>query len=75
MTETRATWDVIDRGKVPVEALEIDYDCPICGRTARLPVVGMAIAMGGGGVIFDRGEHEVPALIRCRHCRRSFEKG
>ena len=71
---TRATWDVIDRGAVPLTGTnDIEFDCPGCGREALLPVLGLALAQTAAGVVFDVGEHAMPREIRCRHCRRHFE--
>ncbi len=71
---TRATWDVIDRGDVPLQAQEMEYDCPGCGRAALIPILGLPIAqMSGGGIVFDPGPRAMPRLIRCRHCRRRYE--
>jgi hypothetical protein len=67
------TWKVIDYGSVPVDSPTFEYDCPGCGHSAQLPVVGMPIAQfSGGGVVFDPGPHELPKQIKCRKCRRVF---
>lgn len=51
------------------------YDCPRCGRSALLPVLGRPLAqLGGGGIVFDTdGEYAMPRVIQCRKCRRRFE--
>lgn len=70
----KRTWDVVVWGNVPREGhATTPYDCPKCGREAALPVVGVVSAQtAAGGVLFEPGEHAVPAVIRCRGCRQLF---
>ena len=70
-----ATWDVLDFGAVPRDTGRlIPYSCPRCGHEATLPVKGLPLAqLAGGGVVFEPGDHALPARIRCRRCRRQFE--
>lgn len=70
----RKTWDVLDRGEVPVPpTTSIEYPCARCGNEAELPVKGQPIAMlQDGGVIFDSEDYALPREIRCRKCRRVF---
>ena len=70
---TNVTWNIIDRGDVPIgEAPVIEYDCPRCGAPALLPVRGLALAQVGDGVVFEPGVRAMPKIIRCRECRRDF---
>ena len=72
---TRATWKIVDYGKVPIGAPMVEFDCPRCGRVALLPVVGVPLAqLHDGGIVFDIGQHAIPAQIQCRRCRRLFEE-
>lgn len=70
---TRATWKVIDRGEVPDDAPLVLFDCPKCAYEAWLPMVGVALAQLRGGIVFDGGDHAMPRVIQCRHCRRRFD--
>lgn len=68
------TWKIIDRGKVPDPAPNTAMlTCLGCGDEAALPVVGVAIAQIGQGLVFDSGNRILPPVIRCRNCRRRFE--
>jgi hypothetical protein len=69
----KATWKIIDRGKVPKIARQIDLHCCECGHDALIPVVGLAMAQVGQGIVFDIGGHAIPPVIQCRKCRRVFE--
>lgn len=66
------TWKILDRGKVPKNALTVTYDCPHCGHEAELPVKGRALAqIAGGGIVFDNDQKgEIPPTVQCRKCRR-----
>ena len=69
-----ATWKILDFGRVPTAgAQEIEFDCPNCGRPAKLPILGRAMAQLQSGLVFDTGPREMPAAIQCRSCRRRFE--
>ncbi len=68
----RATWKIIDRGKVPAIASHVDYSCE-CGHEAKLPIMGLPMAQIGMGIVFDIGGSAMPKLIQCRKCRRQFE--
>ena len=71
---TRATWKILQRGRVQLDAPMVPYDCPRCGYEALLPILGMPLAqLSEGGIVFDTGDHAMPAEIQCRHCRRRFE--
>ena len=65
------TWKVLDWGRVPPDTpTAVPLTCQ-CGREAHLPVLGRAIAqLAGGGIIFDPGDHAIPATVQCRHCLR-----
>ena len=70
---TRATWNILDHGKVTGPGVHvIVYNCPGCGHEAKLPVLGLALAQCGGGILFDIGTYAMPTAIRCRQCRRAF---
>lgn len=70
----KATWKVIDRGRVPeFAANSVEFSCPGCGWEASLPVLGTPLAQLHSGIVFDRGEHAMPRVIKCRKCRRRFE--
>lgn len=79
-----ATWEVLDRGDVPeLDSLDVpdglgahlvEYDCPHCGAAANLPVVGRPLAQLGDGIAFDIGRYALPRLIRCRMCRKRYER-
>ena len=69
----KATWKIIDRGSVPKISNHIEYHCCDCGHDADLPVLGLARAQIGQGVVFDIGKRAVPKIIQCRKCRRRFE--
>jgi len=60
-------------GKVPDSANEIEFDCPNCGHTALLPVLGFPLAQTDHGIIFN-GEYSAPSSIECRICRKRFEQ-
>jgi len=72
LTVRKATWKIIDRGKVPELATHVDYTCE-CGHEAQMPVMGLPMAQIGNGIVFDLGGHAMPRLIQCRKCRRKFE--
>lgn len=70
------TWNVLERG-FPEGAKErtIEFICQGCGYTAEMPVVGTALCQTPGGIVFDTDARGyVPKLIRCRRCRRQFER-
>lgn len=70
----KPTWKVIDRGNVPDPAPNhVMYTCIHCMREAELPVVGVALAQIGAGLVFDTSNHAMPRVIRCRKCRRTYE--
>lgn len=69
-------WRIVDRGDVPDPPTQkIPFDCPHCGHTAELPVLGLPLAQNAGGVVFDTApsESSMPAVIECRKCRKKFE--
>ena len=70
-----STWAVLDRGNVPegLPSHDVEYECPSCGNEAELPVLGLPIAQIGRGLVFDLGGHEMPRVIRCRICRKTYE--
>lgn len=68
----RATWKIIDRGKVPERSMHVDYMCE-CGHEAQMPIMGLPMAQIGMGIVFDIGGHAMPKIIQCRKCRRQFE--
>ena len=70
---TKATWRVVDYGRVPTDAETMDFQCPGCGHIAQLPVLGIPLAELTCGVVFDHGDHALPQVIACRKCRRQFE--
>ncbi len=69
----KATWKIIDRGRVPEISPHVELTCLSCGHEAELPVLGLAIAQLDFGIVFDIGDHAMPAEIQCRKCRRKFE--
>jgi hypothetical protein len=69
----KATWKILDRGRVPVICSHVEYMCLGCGREAELPVLGLPMAQIGQGIVFDIGDHAMPKRIECRKCRRRFE--
>lgn len=68
------TWDVIDLGDVPENSPTIEFSCPNCGVEAELPYTGLPMAQVGAAIVFDVGGHEIPKKIKCRYCRRLFER-
>lgn len=67
------TWKVLDYGQVPADSPTVLYTCK-CGTEAALPVVGMPIAQFGMGLVFDNQcKGHLPAIIKCRKCRRIFQ--
>jgi|GEM_PF-2435020 len=70
----KKTWKILDRGKVPVLAQNIEYHCE-CGVDAMLPVTGSAIAQVNKTLVFDVGSFSCPAKIQCRSCGRVLECG
>jgi hypothetical protein len=68
-----ATWKILNFGRVPAGSQEIEFDCPNCGRSAKLPILGRPLAQLAGGIVFDNDHHAMPAEIQCRSCRRRFE--
>jgi predicted RNA-binding Zn-ribbon protein involved in translation (DUF1610 family) len=69
-------WGIVDRGKVPDPPdCVIDFTCQHCGNEAGLPVAGLAIAQIASGVVFDSPAHAMPAVIRCKKCRKLFKLG
>lgn len=76
---TRAEWTVLDFGAVEVDRPSfqlIPYPCPGCGREAWMPINGIALVItSDGGMILEPvdGDRALPAKIRCRKCRRTFE--
>ena len=69
-----ATWKILDFGRVPTAgAHEVEFDCPSCGRAAKLPVLGRPLAQLRAGIVFDTDTHAMPSTIQCRSCRRRFE--
>jgi hypothetical protein len=69
----KATWKIIDRGTVPEITQHVDFTCQ-CGHDAKLPVLGLAMAQIGMGIVFDVGKFAMPKIIQCRKCRRQFIK-
>ena len=70
----KPTWKVVNRGRVPALAPNhAMYTCLGCMHEASLPVVGVAIAQIGQGLIFDPGDHAAPRTVQCRKCRRNYE--
>lgn len=69
----KATWKIIDRGKVPEIARKVSFHCCNCEHDAELPVSGLAVAQIGQGLVFDIGGYAVPLIIQCRKCRRTYE--
>ena len=67
------TWKILDRGEVPEPATKALMTCVSCGTEASIPVVGMAIAQVGQGLVFDRGTYHMPHVIQCRTCRKVME--
>lgn len=71
-----AEWRIIDRGRVPdPPSCVIQFSCPNCGHEADLPVLGLPMAHLQSGVVFDLGDHAMPAEIRCKKCRKHFASG
>ncbi len=71
---TAATWKIIEPGRVPEKGVTVvPFACHGCGHEAELPVLGMPLAQFSGGIVFDVGDHAMPRVIECRHCRRRFE--
>ena len=68
-----SSWRVLDYGEVPMTARTVDYVCLGCGHEAVLPVLGLAIAQIGQGLVFDSGGYAMPKVIQCRRCRRQYE--
>jgi hypothetical protein len=68
----KATWKIIDRGRVPELSAHVDYTCE-CGHEAQMPVLGLPMAQIGTGIVFDIGKHAMPKIIQCRKCRRQYE--
>jgi predicted RNA-binding Zn-ribbon protein involved in translation (DUF1610 family) len=68
-----ADWIVIDRGRVPVGARRVEFTCVDCGHEALLPVLGLPIAQIENGIVFDPGDHGMPAAIECPACGRKLE--
>jgi hypothetical protein len=69
----KATWKIIDRGKVPALSRTIEFTCTTCGHDAQLPILGLAMAQIEMGIVFDIGIHAMPRLIQCRKCRKQYE--
>ena len=64
----------MDRGDVPIAASTAELTCTACGLVATVPVVGIASAQVGQGLVFDTGEYATPKRIQCRNCRKIFER-
>ena len=67
-------WRILDYGKVPQDARKLDFTCPHCERDSALPHVGTPMAQIGAGIVFNPGEHAMPAKIQCPYCRRKFSQ-
>lgn len=61
-------WIILDRGRVPSDARTVEFTCLGCLAEADLPVLGCAIAQLGSGIVFDPGDHAMPAQIECPSC-------
>lgn len=71
-----ANWRVIRYGAEfdRKSARPISLTCLACGHDADVPVVGLAIAQLGQGLVFDVGPQDVPQEIQCPRCRNVLEK-
>ena len=68
-----ATWKILKYGAVPPDSRTIDFECPHCGHTAELPVIGTPIAQFDGGIVFDNDQTGVlPESVQCRKCRQKL---
>lgn len=67
-------WRVIDFGEVDQKcARRTEYTCLKCGNDSELLVIGNPIAQIGEALVFDVGDHAIPKVIECPHCRRRME--
>jgi hypothetical protein len=71
-----AAWRIIEEDAPPSGWTgSVMFTCPKCGHDARLPVQGSALAqLREGDLVFDVGDHAIPKIIQCRHCRKRFER-
>jgi hypothetical protein len=73
--ETLANWRVLRYGADfdRNSARMVSLTCLGCGHDADLPVVGLAIAQIGQGLVFDIGPRDTPKEIQCPRCRKILE--
>jgi hypothetical protein len=70
----QSRWAILDHGKLDkAKAHDVEFTCMKCMRDALLPVNGRVLAQLEEGLIFDTGEHHMPKIIRCPHCRSTLE--
>lgn len=75
VTSQPATWRILELPDPPPQWTgSIMYSCPGCGKEALLPIVGLAIAQIGAGLVFEPGSKLIPKTIQCRFCRRRYEQ-
>lgn len=72
-------WKVLEWPDRPQLTKKIEFHCVNCGIGSNLEVgsYNAILAQVGMGVIYDESPSggEIPNIIRCPHCRHSFERG
>lgn len=67
------TWKILDLGDVPEDSAVTVLTCVRCGTDATIPVVGVAIAQVGAGLVFESKPYKTPRMIQCRKCGQVLE--
>lgn len=67
------TWRILEPLVSVDRGVKVPFRCT-CGVEATMTVIGHPLAQVGSGIVFDTGNHEIPAKIQCRKCGRVFAR-